>query len=136
MRRTTATTAAAAPISATTLIGRPLPIVPRPSRPNPPMETSGSAKGALEVGGIEGGEALPLRRDLLLRVDRVDRASLDARVAVDALVGIDVELLVRVVVGLLGGRMDAIHRADLHTRVVLLADARLRDHVGHSHLRR
>jgi len=64
--------------------------------------------------------------------DRVDRARLDAGVAVDALLRIDVELLDVVVVGLVGRGVDAVDRADLDARVVLGADARLVDHVGHA----
>ena len=43
--------------------------------------------------------------------------------------GIDKELLDVLVVGLVGGRVDAVDRTDLDARVVLLADARLGDHV-------
>ena len=46
--------------------------------------------------------------------DRVHRAGLDAGVAVDALIGVDVEHLRRVVVRLLGRGMNAVDRADLH----------------------
>src|SRR4051812_27680978 len=77
-------------------------------------------------------EALPLVGQLVLREARVHGAGLDARVAVDALLGIDVELLDRVVVGLVRRRVDAVHRAHLDAGVVLGADARLRDHVGHA----
>src|SRR4051794_34814234 len=74
---------------------------------------------------------LPLVGNLVLGEARVDRAGLDAGVAVDALLGIDVELLDLVVVGLVRRRVDAIDRADLDARVVLGPDAGLRDHVGH-----
>src|SRR5436305_11771179 len=74
---------------------------------------------------------LPLVRQLVLREAGVDRASLYARIAVDALVGIDVEHLDRVVIGLVGRRMDAVDRADLDAGVVLGADAWLRDDVCH-----
>src|SRR5581483_8511626 len=43
----------------------------------------------------------------------------------------DVELLVLVEIGFPWGRVDAVHRADLHARGVLLPDARLVDHVRH-----
>ena len=68
---------------------------------------------------------------LVLGEAGVDRAGLDARVAVDALLGIDVEHLDLVVVGLVRRRVDAVDRADLDARVVLGADAGLCDHVGH-----
>src|SRR5947208_10006314 len=61
----------------------------------------------------------------------IHRAVLVARVAVDALLRVDVEHLDAVVVGLVGGRMDAVDRADLNARIVLRADAGLGDHVGH-----
>ena len=74
---------------------------------------------------------LPLVGQLVLGEAGVDRAGLDAGIAVDALFRVDVEHLDVVVVGLVGGRMDAVDRADLHARVVLGADAGLGDHVGH-----
>src|SRR5918997_3721264 len=76
-------------------------------------------------------ELLPLVRKLVLGEARVDRACLHAGIAVDALVGIDIEHLDLVVVRLVRGRMDAIDRTDLDARVVLGADAGLRDDVGH-----
>ena len=44
------------------------------------------------------------------RRDRIDRARLDACVAVDALLRVDVQLLSRVEAGLVGARMDAVDR--------------------------
>src|SRR5205085_1461786 len=52
-------------------------------------------------------------------------------VAVDALFRIDVKLIHLAVVGLVAGGVDAIDWAHLYARIVLHADARLRDHVGH-----
>jgi hypothetical protein len=75
-------------------------------------------------------EPRPLLGELVLGEAGVDGARLDAGVAVDALVGIDEELLLRLVVGLVRGRVDAVDRADLDARVVLLADAGFRDDVG------
>ena len=69
--------------------------------------------------------------ELVLGEARVDRARLDAGVAVDALLGVDVEHLDLVVVGLVGRRVDAVDRADLDAGVVLGADAGLGDDVGH-----
>src|SRR5919108_4410095 len=77
----------------------------------------------------------PLLGELVLGEAGVDRARLDARVAVDALLGIDVEHLDVVVVGLVRRRVDAIDRAYLDARVVLRADARLCDDVGHKERR-
>ena len=73
----------------------------------------------------------PLGRQLVLGEDRVDRAGGDAGVAVDALVGVDVEHLLLGELGLLGGRVDAVDRADFGAGVVLGPDARLPDHVRH-----
>src|SRR4029077_17917452 len=86
---------------------------------------------ALVVLGVDLGVFGPLSRELVLGEAGVDRAGLYTGIAVDALVGIDVEHLDRVVSGLIGGRVDAVHRTNLDTRVVLGADARLGDHVGH-----
>jgi len=44
----------------------------------------------LEVVGIDLDEVPPLGRDLVFGEDRVHRAGIDARAAIDALVGIDV----------------------------------------------
>src|SRR5262249_42982530 len=62
---------------------------------------------------------------------RVDGARLHARVAVDALLGVDVEHLRGVVPGLVGRGVDAVHGAHLDAGVVLRADAGLGDNVGH-----
>ena len=75
--------------------------------------------------------ALPLVGQLVLGEARVHGTGLDAGVAVDALLGVDVEHLDLVVIGLVGGRVDAVHRADLDAGVVLGADARLGDDVRH-----
>src|SRR5215213_5977422 len=84
-----------------------------------------------EVRRIALRELGPLVRELVLGEAGVDRAGLHARVAVDALLRVDVELLDLVVVGLVRGRMDAVDGADLDARVVLGADAGLCDDVGH-----
>src|SRR5215203_2741905 len=91
-------------------------------------------RGALlprEVPLVALGELRPLVGELVLGEARIDGARLDAGVAVDALLGVDVELLDLVVVGLVRRRVDAIDRAHLDARVVLGPDAGLRDHVGH-----
>src|ERR1700689_629739 len=82
--------------------------------------------------GVDLRVLLPLLRQLILGEARVDGARLDTGVAVDALLGVDVEHLGGVVSRLVGRRVDAVHRAYLDTGVVLGADARLGDHVGHS----
>src|SRR5262249_61809188 len=80
-----------------------------------------------EVLRVDQRELLPLLGQLILCEARVHRARLDARVAVDALLRVDVELLDVVVVGLVGRRVNAVDRADLDAGVVLLPDARLGD---------
>src|SRR5436305_5937087 len=85
----------------------------------------------LVVVGVHLGEPLPLVRELVLGEAGVHRAGLDAGVAVDALVGVDVEHLDVVVVGLVRRRVDAVDRTDLDTRVVLGPDAGLCDYVRH-----
>src|SRR5690348_16870458 len=65
-----------------------------------------------EVVGVDLGEVLPLVRQLILGEDRVHRTGLDARVAVDALFGIDKELLHVGKAGLVFCRMNAVNRAD------------------------
>src|SRR5215204_3788282 len=68
-------------------------------------------------------ERLLLRRHVLLREDRRDRALRLARAAVDALVGVDVELVRPLV--------DAVDGADVDAGLVLDADAGFGDDVGH-----
>src|SRR5207247_9942829 len=82
--------------------------------------------------GVQLDGLLPVVRQLVLGEASVNRARLDAGIAVDALIGVDEEHLARVVVGLLGGRMDAVDRTHLDARVVLGPDARLCDYICHS----
>src|SRR4051795_8938128 len=85
----------------------------------------------LEVARVDLDVTLPLVGELILGEAGVHRAGLDAGVAVDALFRVDVELLDLVVIRLVRSRMDAVDRAHLDARVVLLPDAGLCDHVGH-----
>src|SRR3954454_654538 len=85
-----------------------------------------------EGGGVALDVRLPLVRHLVLGRDGVDRAGLHAGVAVDALLGVDVELLGGLELGLVRRRMDAVDRADLDARRVLGADAGLADHIRHA----
>jgi hypothetical protein len=57
---------------------------------------------------------------------------LHAGIAVDALFGIDVQVLDAFVARLVGSRADAVDGTDLDTRVVLLPDARFCDDVCHA----
>src|SRR5919112_914639 len=76
----------------------------------------------LEVVGGLGGVALHVVGDFVLGVDGLDRALGFAGAAIDALFGVDHEVV--------AGVVDAIDRADLDATLVLGADARLRDHIG------
>src|SRR5215208_8137685 len=67
--------------------------------------------------------ALHLLGNLVLGVNGLHRALGLAGPAIDTLFGVDKELVPAVV--------DAVHRADLHAGLVLRADARLGDYVGH-----
>src|ERR671936_1859481 len=69
-------------------------------------------------------QAVDLGGDALRGCDRVDRTDRLAQRAVDALVGSDDEHLLDLV--------DAVDRADVDAREVLLADAGLVDDVGHA----
>src|SRR3954470_24251153 len=93
--------------------------------------TSRSGLFAREVLRVLLREGVPLVGELILGEAGVDPACLDAGVAVDALLRVDVELLDVVVVRLVRGWVDAVHRADLDAGVVLLPDARLGDDVCH-----
>src|SRR5437588_12062576 len=97
--------------------------------PSPPV-----ASAIAVIVDVELGVLLPLLGQLVLGEARIDRAGFDTRVAVDALLGVDVEHLDAVVVGLVGGGVNAVDRADLHARVVLRADAGLCDDVGHERI--
>src|SRR5687768_16269008 len=85
----------------------------------------------LEVIRVGHRKAGPFPGELLFGENRVNGAGLDARVAVDALVGIDIELLCGVVARLVRRGMDAVDRAHLDAGVVLDANAWFGDHIGH-----
>jgi hypothetical protein len=53
---------------------------------------------------------VPFRRDHVLGGDRVHRTRLNARVAVDALLGVDVELIRLLETRFVGRRVDAVNR--------------------------
>src|SRR5690606_32948968 len=92
----------------------------------PRGEGTGSGGRQPELLVVPGDELLPLLGDFLLRVDRLDRAGVDAEPAVDALLRVDVEHLPVLVLA-----VDAVDRADVHARRVLGADAGLGDDVRH-----
>src|SRR5262249_39377904 len=76
--------------------------------------------------GVQLLELLPLVGKVVLVEDRLDRALRDARLAVDALLGVDVEHLRPFI--------EAIDRADDHAVGVFAVEARLGNDVGHSGL--
>src|SRR6185437_6338690 len=79
---------------------------------------------AVAVGVVDLHERLPLRRERVLREDRLDRALRLAGAAVDALLGVDHEDALELV--------DAVDRADVHAGEVFDVDAGLGDDVRHS----
>src|SRR5829696_2767816 len=70
------------------------------------------------------GVALHIVGDFVLGVDGLDRTLGLAGAAIDALFGVDHEVV--------AGVVDAVYRADLDATLVLGADTRLRDHIGQS----
>src|SRR5215207_10654324 len=85
----------------------------------------------LVVVGVDLNVFLPFVWQLVLREAGVHRAGLDAGVAIDALLGVDIEHVDLVVVRLVRGRMDAVDGTNLHAGVVLGVDAGFGDDVGH-----
>jgi hypothetical protein len=83
------------------------------------------------VVGVELRVLRPLVGELVLGEAGVHGTCLDARVAVDALLRVDVKHLDRVVVRLVGGRVDAVDGADFDAGVVLGSDAGLGNDVSH-----
>src|SRR5215472_16797979 len=81
---------------------------------------------------IDWSEAGPLFRQIFQRKNGGHRANRDARTAIDALGRMDVQLRFRSELRLIFARVDAIHRADIHTGGVFCADAGLGNHVSHS----
>src|SRR5947208_7032041 len=88
----------------------------------------GRARLAEEI-GVDLERIAVLVGDLEVGEDRVDRAGLDAGVAVDAHLRVDVELLRGLEIGRAHLRMYAVDRAGRDARVVLYAAAG--DDVGH-----
>src|SRR2546422_10944312 len=73
---------------------------------------------------VFGDVAFPLRWSVFLREDRRDRALRLAGPAVDALVRVNVQLVLPLV--------DAVHRTHVYAGAVLQADAGFRDDVRHA----
>src|ERR1700761_3091377 len=77
-------------------------------------------------------EALPLLRQVIAREDRRHRTHRNARAAVDALHRINEQLIHGVRTSLIRLRMNAVHRAGVHTRPVLGSNARFRNYIRHN----
>src|SRR5688572_20328616 len=84
------------------------------------------ARVVLEELLVEVDEALPLLGCLVLSEDRLHRTYRLARATIDALIGMNEQLVIALV--------DAVDRAHLDTRLVLHTDARLSDYVRHQGL--
>src|SRR5438445_294826 len=76
-------------------------------------------------------EGNPFGRQIILGKNGGDRAFIDAHVAVDAGVGVDVEHLLLLEIRLVLFGMNTVHRADNNARGVFGADAGLGNDVGH-----
>ena len=83
-----------------------------------------------EVICVRLGESVPLTGQVLFREDGRNRAGIDAEGAINAIGGVDVQLRVGVLA------VDAIHRANVDTGLVLNIDAGFGDDVGHEFLER
>src|SRR5262245_25488492 len=80
------------------------------------------------------GVALPLLRKVIEGEDRRNRAHGDAGAAINAFDGIVVEHLSALELCTTLFRMDAIDRAGVHAGVVLGADARFCNYIGHEYV--
>src|SRR5262249_42463717 len=99
---------------------------PRPARARvgcPRVARIARSSLVLEVLAVLVDERRPLLGHAVVREDRLHRARGLTRLAVDALVGVDVVLVLALV--------DAVHGADLDTGLVLHPDARLGDDERH-----
>jgi len=90
----------------------------------------------LKVLRVDRNEVLPLFRRFVEREDRFNGTRRNAGATVDALIGMDEQLLRRFEGGLVLPRMNAVDRADIDTGRVLRADARFGDDIRHAALLR
>jgi hypothetical protein len=84
-----------------------------------------------EVVGIDPSESFQFVRDLVACEDGIDGTGRYACIAVDALVGIDVQMFDGVIARFVGCGVNAVDGTDLDARVVLRPDAWFCDDVGH-----
>src|SRR5580700_1725275 len=97
----------------------------------PPHTSNLVAASAAEVGGVSCGVFVPLLRQIVEGEDCRHRAHRDARAAIDALYGIDVEQGLGRMLGIVLLGMNAIDRTRVHARGIFGVDAGLCDHVSH-----
>jgi len=81
--------------------------------------------------GVDRDEVSPLTGDSGCHVNGRGWAGRLARAAVDALAGIDEEMINIVILLFIRCRMDTINGADIDARRIFGADTRLGDHIGH-----
>lgn len=82
--------------------------------------------------GVERDEVTQLVGDSRCRENGRGWAGRLARAAVDALAGIDEEMIDVVILLFIRRGMDTIDRADIDARRIFGADTRLGDHIGHT----
>jgi hypothetical protein len=95
-------------------------------------DAAGGGLDFLEVVGVDLRVLGPLFGKILESENRRDRANGHAGAAVDALVGIDVELLRCLELRLVFSRVNAIDGANIDASAVFCSDARLGNYVSHS----
>src|SRR5712692_6662250 len=101
----------------------------------PHSKSAGLPPGALLLLGVPVGvdrrEIRPLFRQILERENRRHRAHRNARAAVNAFHRADVEHRFLFKIRFVFPRVDAVHRANVHTGCILGSDAGLSNYVGH-----
>src|SRR5208282_1721641 len=102
-----------------------------PRSPDPPP-TGNPPRLLLVILGVERRVARPLLRQVVERKDGRDRTHGHTGSAVDALDRIDIKHGYVGEVSLVLARVNAIHRAHVHTGRVFGADARFRNNVSHN----
>ena len=99
------------------------------------LETTWIAAGlSPEILCVQLGKRVPLLREIIEREDRRYGTDWHAGAAVNALYRIDVEQLLRGVLGIIFLRMNAIHWTRVHARCVFGVDARFSNYIGHNGL--
>jgi hypothetical protein len=86
---------------------------------------------AAEVGGVLFAELFPFFGQVVAAEDRGNRADGNTRATVNALDGIDEELIVGFGAILVSLGVDTIYRTSVHTRPILGANTGFRDYIRH-----